>query len=80
MHSLFPTLNAVAPIVLCLLLGKLLTRMPVFRGVDVVTNRYRTPRRHDYDSVDAVAGDFGLVRKLSFTTIQANCVDAPKRL
>ncbi len=34
MHSLIITLKAVAPIVLCLALGKLLTWTPVFRGVD----------------------------------------------
>ncbi|MGR3984822.1 MAG: AEC family transporter [Gammaproteobacteria bacterium] len=32
--SLLITLQAIAPIVLCLALGKLLTRTPVFRGVD----------------------------------------------
>lgn len=34
MHSLIITLNAIAPIVLCLVLGKLLTLTPVFRSVD----------------------------------------------
>ncbi|MDD9875494.1 MAG: AEC family transporter [Gammaproteobacteria bacterium] len=34
MHSLLITLNATAPIVLCLVVGKLLTRTPVLRGVD----------------------------------------------
>lgn len=34
MQPLITTLNAIAPVVLCLLLGKLLTRTPVFRGLD----------------------------------------------